>query len=117
MVGDLAHEACDYLGSNTAIVSVTGESIRHFYARNRAITDFEIITMSYGLRHGLIIADSQKPNCVIINYVFPDTQKRYKIAVKSANNKTELWVSTFHRLRPRQSIALLKRGVIIRTHD
>ena len=116
-VGPLADEGVAYLRSSTSIVRVCGERVRHFDDRQRSLTDFEIITMSYGLAHGLFIADDDNTHCLLVNYCYPDTGVRYKIAVKVANNYTELWVSTFHRLKPRQTIPLLKRGRIIRTHD
>ena len=116
-VGPLAPEGVAYLKAKTDIVRVIGSSVNHFFEKDRAISYFEIITMSYGLRHGLMIGDASKPNCLIINYISPNSSVRFKIAIKSANNFTELWISTMHRLRPRQTMALLKRGVIVRTHD
>lgn len=116
VVGPLAHEGVSYLKAAISDVSISRESLIHIDKKHFDITDFEIITMAYGLQNGLFISDIRKENCLIINYIYPDNRIRYKMVIKSAANGTELWVSTFHRLRERQTKALLSRGHIIKKH-
>ena len=116
VIGPLASEGVVHLRSSTDIVRLSRNSLIHIEERHGSITDFEIITIAYGLAKGMYISDSKRENHLIINYIYPDTGFRYKAAVKCANKGQELWVSTFHRLRPRQTKPLLKRGALIRPH-
>ena len=79
--------------------------------------DFDIITIPYGLQKGLFIGDERFPHMVVVNYLYPDNLTRYKVVLKCARQGRELWISTFHRLRPRQTKSLLKRGIIIKAHS
>ena len=117
VVGPLAAQGVIFLQSNNPLVSITGERIAHIDASHQGISDVELLSMSYGLRHGLFIADSRKPDCLIVNYLEPGGIRRFKMAIKAVRHLNELWISTFHRLRPRQTKALLRRGVIIKKHD
>ena len=116
-VGPLAPEGVRYLKTSTNMVRIIGSTLSHIFDRGRYISDFEIITMPFGLKHGLMIGELADPNCLIVNYIYVDTGIRYKVALKSANNNSEIWVSSMYRLRPRQTKPLLKRGVVIKNHS
>lgn len=116
-VGGLADEGCEYLASSTGIVNISGERLQHIMKDHKDLTEIDIISMSYGLQHGMFASDPRDSKCLVVTYVHPDTQVRYKIAVKCAAGGRELWVSSFHRMRKRQTSALLKRGKLIRKHS
>jgi hypothetical protein len=115
-VGPLHNKGVAYLNSRTSVVNISHEGILHI-DEHGGFTDFEIITIPFGLMNCLFIGDLQEPNRLIISYLYPDNNTRYKTVVKSANNGAELWVCTFHRMRKRQTKTLLKRGPIIKMHD
>jgi hypothetical protein len=115
IVGPLNDRGAEYLRSKTNIVRLSHERLIHIDEHD-GFRDFEIITIPFGLMKGLFIGDVRKSNHLIISYLYPDNNTRYKTVVKSANHGSELWVCTFHRLRPRQTRDLLKRGPIIKNH-
>ena len=116
IVGPLHDAGSSYLKSNTGLVALSHERLLHI-DKHGGFSDFEIITIPFGLMNGLIIGDDKNPKHLIISYLYPDNNVRYKTVIKSANNCSELWICTFHRLRPRQTRDLLKRGPIIKRHS
>jgi hypothetical protein len=78
---------------------------------------FDFIKLPIGLARGLVITDGRTPRSVVVCYVAPDSNVRHKVVVKATANGSELWVSTFHRTKPRQTRALLARGRVLKTHD
>lgn len=116
-VGPLHKAGADYLKSTAGEVWISRERLLHIDNQHDGLSDFEIISMSFGLMNGLFVADEKRPNCLIISYVLPNQSRRYKIAIKSAAQGRELWVSTFHRTRPRQTRTLLTRGRVIKPHS
>ena len=117
VVGPLAREGRLYLNCQATDVILAGDAMRHVAEVHADISDLDVISMSYGLRCGMYVTDNKRPHHLIIAYSHPDTQTRYKMIVKCTAEGRELWVSTFHRLRPRQTRALLSRGKILRNHD
>lgn len=115
-VGTLARAGVEFLRAKTVSVLISKDGLLHIDKQHDDITDFDVITMSFGLQRGLFIGDRSQPTHLIISYIYPDNSVRYKIVVKSALNGSELWISTFHRLRPRQTRTLLKRGLVIKPH-
>lgn len=115
VVGPLHQKGVAYLKSKINVVSLSRERLVHI-DQHGGFTDFEIITIPFGLESGLFIADDKKHNHLIISYLYPDNDTRYKAVIKSANHGSELWVCTFHRMRPRQTKNLLVRGSIIKKH-
>jgi hypothetical protein len=115
-VGPLADAGCTYLQSSTADVRISGAGLAHILERRPDMTDLEVISMSYGLRQGLLVSERKNRNCLLVSYVHPDTNVRYKIAIKAAAGGQELWVSSFHRMRKRQTRALFDRGEIVQKH-
>lgn len=66
------------------------------------------------IRNGLWIAETNGRACVV--YSDQNTNKRYISAIKVAAKGYEVYLTTFHLCRPRQTASLLKRGTILQTH-
>jgi hypothetical protein len=49
-------------------------------------------------------------------FCYQGPTRRYRAVIKIAKGGHELWFSTMHRTRPRQTKTLLKEAVIIRRH-
>ena len=114
-VGPLAAIGVDYLRALVSDVRLSRDVLLHI--DKHGMNDFDIITIPFGLQKGLFIGDERYPNMLVVNYLYPDSATRYKVVLKCAQQGRELWVSTFHRLRPRQMKSLLKRGIIVKTHS
>ena len=114
-VGPLAAIGVDYLRALVSDVRLSRDVLLHI--DKHGMNDFDIITSPFGLQKGLFIGDERYPNMLVVNYLYPDSATRYKVVLKCAQQGRELWVSTFHRLRPRQMKSLLKRGIIVKTHS
>lgn len=116
-VGELAAEACQYLQSYTKLVRLHFMALHKIERKRHGATDSDFMTMDFGLRHGLMATDQKNPKEIVISYVLPDSATRWKIGVRSCADGLELWITTFHRMRKRQTRSLLKRGVIIKRHS
>jgi hypothetical protein len=114
-VGPLNPIGVRYLNSSVNDVRLTHKQLLHI-DKHGGITDFDIITIPFGLVKGMFIGEKKHPNHLIINYIFPDNYTRYKAVIKSAANGSELWLCTFHLTRPRQTKDLLKRGHVVKKH-
>jgi hypothetical protein len=115
VVGPLNPIGVRYLTSSVVEVRLTHAQLLHI-DKHGGFSDFDIITIPFGLAEGLFIGDDLRKNHLIITYVYPDNLVRYKVVVKSARSGTELWLCTFHRMRRRQTKDLLKRGNIVKRH-
>jgi len=115
-VGPLHVIGSTYLRAETNDVRISQGTLLHIDGEHGDLSDFTIITIPYGLIYGMFISDAQKPSRLIVTYVYPDDNIRYKAVIKSANSGRELWLCTFYRMKPKQTQALLKRGGVIKTH-
>jgi hypothetical protein len=62
------------------------------------------------INRGLVIREIR---CLVASYLHEET--RYIATMKRAPS-CEIWITTFHRSKPKQTKALLKRGEVLRTH-
>jgi|ERR1700722_3645162 hypothetical protein len=113
-VGPLNDIGISHLKSKTDDVRLTHKQLLHI-DKHGGIDDFGIIAIPFGLNYGMFIGEHASPNHLIITYVYPDNNIRYKAVVKTARGGEELWLCTFHRMRPRQTKDLLKRGYVVKS--
>jgi hypothetical protein len=114
-VGPLDLIGVRYLKSQTEDVRLTHKQLLHI-DKHGGIDDFGIIAIPFGLSNGLFIGELKRLNHLIVTYVYHDNNVRYKAVVKAARGGEELWLCTFHRMRPRQTRDLLERGYVVKPH-
>ena len=113
-VGHLPAEVQEHLGSQTNLVHLSSPSLIHMMAEHKDLTLFDFLAIPEMIAKGLWIADRASACC--ISYLSAHDGKHYKGAVKAAAEGCEHYISTFHRMGPRQTKALLKRGPELRPH-
>jgi hypothetical protein len=118
-VGELPPEPARAMGLHVPLVYLSKRSLDHINQRHRHVSDFDLLLAPFVFRHGLVIREQAKPNSYLCSYVGPlvPEQRRYGAVLKVASPDREVYLDTFHRLHKRQTVAWLKRGSIIRTHD
>ena len=95
-VGPLDRIGVIHLRSKTNDVRLAHKTLLHIDEHD-GIDDFGIIAIPYGLSDGMFIGEHSAPNHLIITYVYPDNNIRYKAVVKTARGGEELWLCTFCR--------------------
>lgn len=115
-VGDIPDTVAEDLGTGFRSVNLSRDSYEKIVFKHTYLDDFDFLQLPYVLRHGLWIAEADKPDCRIVCSSIPNSDRRYKAVVKKATKGPELWLRTFHWLKPRATRALLRRGRIVRPY-
>ena len=74
------------------------------------LSDLDYLQLPYVLAHGLWLEDSFSELCAVASCPSDNGLVRYKAVVKRPEASPELWLTTFHRLNPRQTKSLIERG-------
>lgn len=96
-------------------VILSRKSYLHIRDVHPEITIAEFELLPGAIRNGLIIVEISCPRKSSICYQSPHSQQRYVVAIHGTKNG-EIYCSTFHRARARNTKSKLKRGRIIRPH-
>ncbi len=114
-VGRLPIEVAQHISASLRNVYLSNYSLVHIMQDHPDVTFMDLLIITPMLADGLWIAE-RKPNMACVSYVHPETGIRYIGAVKCAAGGFEVYLSTFHRSRKRQTTSLLKRGPILQSH-
>ena len=68
------------------------------------------------IRRGFVILESSRPWFATICYIHRESSIRYAIPIKATKQGDEIYIQSFHRMKPRQTKALLNRGQALRNH-
>lgn len=115
-VGELSDDIIRAVGWHSPHVYLSKDSLEHIAKEHDDVTDYDLLHIPLVLRAGLIVWERKDPRFLMASYFRGDVSRRYMCSIKGANNGYEIWVSTFHRMRPRQVRSMLKRGVKLRDH-
>jgi hypothetical protein len=117
VLGNLPHYAASFYGANTIEVWLGRKGLMHIVERHPDIDVDDLLLLPLAIRNGLLIREHDRKRELTICLQHPTIESRRYIAVlKFACGKRELWVSTFHRAKARQTKRKLKRGHVIRKH-
>ena len=116
LVGILPDAIVRALGWKCHNVYLSSKTLEHINKDHSDVSDFDLLHIPLALRFGLIVAEKSAPNRILISYQPRNEPRRYKCALKATSGATEIWVSTFHRMKARQTRAMLKRGTVLRRH-
>ena len=111
-IGSLPLEVRKHVGCSKDTVFLTTESARHIIGKHgNHVTLDELILLPLLLERGLWLSDRNKTHTVVCNQIGPT---RFKAVVKVTVDRTRTYVVTMHRMAPRQTKSLLKRGSVLR---
>lgn len=113
LIGELPVAVCTILGWEHPWVYLSKESCQHIFEIHSDVTEFDLLALPAVIGGALLIRETHRPACLIASYVHET--KRYIATMKRARS-LEIWITTFHRSKPKQTSALIKRGTILRTH-
>jgi hypothetical protein len=117
VLGNLPHYVASFFSSNTVEVWLGKKGLLHIGERHADVGVDDLLLLPLAIKNGLLIRENDRRKEITICFQHPSNEKRRYIAVlKFACGKRELWVSTFHRAKARQTQRKLKRGHVIRNH-
>jgi hypothetical protein len=115
-VGNLSHELIQKLGWVTPCVYFSKETLAHINEKHPDISDFDMLHIPLALKNGLVLKENSADNRVIIAYQPELQESRFRLVLKSTMRNTEIWISSFHRMKRRQTKSMLSRTTILQTH-
>jgi len=116
-IGRIHIVAASIIGAHAVDVRLSRETLQHITKTHPDMVPYDILLLPDAVQAGLIIQEEHRPNHLSICYQHPKIEKkRYIAGLKYAAGTHELWVSTFHRAKPRQTISMLARGQVIKRH-
>jgi hypothetical protein len=117
VVGELPYDVVRRLGWPGQIVYLSRVSYDHIRQTHPDVTRTDLTMASLALSNGLLIHDANRPTHISICYQHPEkVEVRYIMAVKRASKGPDIWMTTFHRSKRRQTISALRRGTVLRKH-
>lgn len=111
-VGSFPAEVKKHLGCSRDTVFLTTPSLKHIFERHGDhVSPKEILYLPSVLLQGLWLADT-RPNFVLVSGLYGNT--RYKVAIKTTEDRRRNYIATFHRIAKKQTKSLLKKGKVLR---
>jgi hypothetical protein len=115
LVGRLTPAIASLLDARTLLVHINAATLRHIIdEKPRQIAISDVLLLTRMISDGWLVRESARRKSFVISYQSP--KRQLKAAFKIAAGGEEIWVSTLHQSSARQTKALLKRGMVIRTH-
>lgn len=117
-VGRLQHNIASYFNAHTIVVKIGRRELLHIRERHPDIFPDDILHLETAVHRGLLLQEDHRPNHLSCCYQHPINEgHRFIAGLKFAAGYHELWVSTFHRAKTRQTKRIIERSrAIIRTH-
>ena len=113
-VGDIPEVISASFGTAFRSVYLSRKYYEKIIKKHTDLTDFDFLQLPYILKHGLWIGERNAPDYRLVCSPVPDSDQRYKVIVRTLDKDSVLWISTFHKTRPRATRSFLKRGPILR---
>lgn len=112
-VGELPQRVISALGWDMPWVYLSKESCAHIFKEHPDLKEFDVLALPRVIDRGLLIREIRRPQYLVASCLHEAT--RYVAVMKRASSR-EIWVTTFHRTKPKQTKALLRRGYVLRPH-
>ena len=114
----LPQDVCAEIGAATTIVRLSRSTLTHIIGDHVDVDVSQLMMMPKAIQWGLLVDDRERPNHIIASYQDPyATARRYIAVMKITRNRKEIWISTFHRSKERQTRRILEKGRILKKHD
>jgi hypothetical protein len=89
------------LGCSTGAVYLSRESAQHILNDHSDIDTFQLLLLPIAIQKGQLLRETRRPQ--FINSLYKESdEKNYFVAMKTARNGHELWVSSMYRVEARQ---------------
>lgn len=111
----LGFDVMNLLRAQTDQLWLSRRTLQKIGSKHSDMTVDDILLIPDVVHRAMIIGDRTRRN-LIFSYQTEDSKRRLKLVLKTAKGRHEVWVSTLHRTKPRQTISLQKNRVVIRRH-
>ena len=106
LIGQIPPKVISALGWDMPWVYLSSESCIHIFEEHPDLREFDVLALPAVINRGLLIRETHRPRCLVASYLHEET--RYIATMKRASS-CEIWITTFHRSKPKQTKALLKK--------
>jgi len=113
----LPQDVCAVLGVGTTTVWLSRASLTHIIGGHGDVDVSQLMLLPKAIQWGLLVDDRDRPGNIISSYQDPYADRRYIAIMKIARNRKEIWVTTFHRSKARQTRRILRKGPMLKKHD
>ncbi|WP_108682414.1 hypothetical protein [Methyloceanibacter sp. wino2] len=115
-VGNLPFGVASEIGVFSTLVYLSRESLLHINEKHPDISDIDLLLSCLVIQNGMVVQEKAKPNAYVCSYIEPNSQLRYVAVLKVASPDREMLMTSFRRLRRRQTRSFLRRGRLIKKH-
>lgn len=115
LAGFLPRNLLSILHCHTVDVMLSRAQFHHICGEHQDISVSDFLLIPEMLDCGMLTATHDRQR-LVLSYQTKQEDRRLKLVIKRAASGHQLWISTLHRLSPRQTKSLLKRNLIIRRH-
>ena len=105
---------CQAIHATTHTVLLSKETVVKQKKEHPDLKNEDYWVIPDAIHHGLVIHERARPACLTICYNRREGE-RYMVALKGTNSGA-IFVTSFHKMRPRQTRSFLKRGNMLRQH-
>lgn len=89
--------------------------LSHIERDHKDVSEFDLLWLPLAIASGIIVHEQKDPRKVIVSYV-AEPGRLYRCPLKSAQSGTEVWVSSFYRIQPKQFSDAGSKGKVLRAH-
>src|SRR4051794_266911 len=97
LVGYVPDVVATQLSLSMRQVYLSKQFMDHIFQKHPDITGSDLLHIPIALDHGMIVQEKEKPHCLIISYMDPDSHRRFVFAVKTVKGGDENYVTSFRR--------------------
>jgi hypothetical protein len=115
-VGMIPTEVAEFLAIKNHPVYLSRSSLIHIQQSHPDIDHFKLLNLPFAIDRGLLVQEVARPYILLSSYKVPDDDIRYVTAMKILKAGTEIWVSSFYRVKARQTKSILRRSRILQNH-
>lgn len=89
--------------------------LKHIAESHPDVSDTDLLWIPLAIASGAIVSVRKDARQIIVSYEC-EPLKFYRCALKSAENGTEIWVSSFYRISPKRVATIMRKGDLLRAH-
>lgn len=115
-VGMVPFDVAAHLGIKNHSVYLSRGSLLHIRLQHPDIDHFKLLNLPFAIENGLLVQEIARPHMLLSSYKLPLEDIRYVTALKILKAGTEIWVSSFYRVKARQTKSILRRSRILQSH-
>lgn len=115
-VGILPYDVWQELGWTCPYIYLGQTGLAHINKQHPDITDLDLLNLPQAIALGMLIHVKKDSRQLLVGY--RNGQRAiYQSALKSAEKSTEIWVSSFYKVKPKRMRSMVRQGRLLRGHQ